>query len=117
MVRGSPEQVALRFRLASEGKEEPKMQIGYGENGRTLTWQAHFEPETKCVKCGEKARIALIVREPGGMHEYVCDRHPNDPKGERSNDPGFWLHDAAAFAIYLCTDIDCATATTLWNQA
>ncbi len=30
---------------------------------------------------------------------------------------GFWLHDCAAFATYLCTDAGCASATTLWNQA
>jgi predicted GIY-YIG superfamily endonuclease len=37
--------------------------------------------------------------------------YANDPKAG-----GFWLHDCAAFATYLCTDTKCAAATTLWNQ-
>ena len=87
-------------------------QVGIGPSGQFLTWQAPFKPITTCVKCGGPAELALVVREGHGEREYVSALHPNDPQGE-----GFWLHDAGAFATYLCRDIDCATATTLWNQA
>ena len=83
-------------------------QIGYGDEGRCLTYQDSFPPTTRCVKCGKVSRFALSVIENGT--EFACRAH----KDEKSV---FWLHDAAAFAIYLCTDYDCAEATTLWNQA
>lgn len=90
------------------------MTVAIGTEGLDLTFQRPFEPTTTCVKCGKKARIAFTIAEPmtDGEKRYITDLHSNDPGGE-----GFWLHDAAAFAVYLCTDIDCATATTLWNQA
>jgi hypothetical protein len=89
------------------------MPIEIGTNGLNLSTQAPFNPETPCVKCGKKARIAFVMAEPiTDNGRFITDLHHNDPGGE-----GFWLHDAAAFATYICTDIDCATATTLWNQA
>lgn len=86
--------------------------LGYGPAGAQLTQQAPFELTTPCVRCGQEARLALTIQENAGESEYVTWVHPNDPRGE-----GFWLHDAASFAIYLCRDIDCTTATTLWNQS
>jgi len=83
-----------------------------GLEGKDLTWQADFPDETPCVKCSKSARLAIVLKEPSEIEKYVTDLYKNDPQGE-----GFWLHDAAAFATYLCPDIDCATATTLWNQA
>ena len=89
------------------------MSVAIGTEGLNLTFQEVFEPETPCVKCGKRARIAFVIAEPVDRKgRYITKLHPNDPEGE-----GFWLHDAAAFATYLCTDINCATATTLWNQA
>jgi hypothetical protein len=87
--------------------------VDYGTKGVDLTWQAKFPETTPCVKCGKKARLAIVLREGSGAGDtnFACRLHKNDPEGE-----GFWLHDAAAFATYLCVDIDCATATTLWNQ-
>jgi hypothetical protein len=90
---------------------EAALEVGYGTRGVGFTWQADFPQETECSECGEPARLAIVVREKG-EGQFVTDLHPNEPKGE-----GFWLHDAGSFATYLCTDIDCAKATTLWNQA
>ncbi len=94
--------VAARYLLHVADAE-----VGYGPKGKNLSYQGDFPEVTPCVKCGKEARLGLVVREDG-----VVDLHPNDPKGD-----GFWLHDAGAFATYICTDIDCAAATTLWNQA
>lgn len=88
------------------------MDLGYGTEGVGLTKQAPFPPTTPCVRCGQEARLALVVKEDAGEERYVTDLHPNDPQGE-----GFWLHDAVSIAIYFCRDIDCHTATALWNQA
>lgn len=86
--------------------------IVYGKEALGMSWQAEFPTKTRCVKCGQDARHVLTAMEESGDSEFACKLHHNDPQGE-----GFWLHDAAAFAIYLCTDIGCVTATTLWNQA
>jgi hypothetical protein len=92
------------------------VEVGYGPGGKNLSYQGDFPEVTPCKTCGKEARLALVVREKGGpsnvQPEYVTDLHLNDPKGD-----GFWLHDAGAFATYICTNIDCAAATTLWNQA
>ena len=85
--------------------------LGYGKGARELTWQAPFPEEVKCVHCGkEGARLAFVLCEDYG-DEFACSMYPNDYEGE-----GFWLHDAAAFATYLCRDVSCAGATTKWNQ-
>jgi hypothetical protein len=86
------------------------MIIELGEAGTDLTWQTEFPKITKCCKCGKSSRLAFVAKEDR-EDDYVCHLHKNDPKGE-----GFWLHDAAAFAVYLCTDIECAEGTVLWNQ-
>jgi len=86
-------------------------EVGYGEEGRQLTWQAEFPEEVECHACGKIARHAITVKEKGAGSDNACSAHKNDPSGE-----GFWLHDCAAFATYLCTDIKCAEATTMWNQ-
>ncbi|MGH9917991.1 MAG: hypothetical protein ACRD6W_03830 [Nitrososphaerales archaeon] len=97
-------------------------EIGYGPEAKGLTWQADFPETTPCCKCGKEARLAIGIQEGADapraegetpiQEPYVTNEHPNDPEGE-----GFWLHDAGAFATYLCTDINCASATTLYNQA
>ncbi len=93
--------------------ELKKHDLAYGTEGCcTLTFQDEFPEEAVCAHCGkEGARLAFVFAEAGGAGEYICELHENDPEGE-----GFWLHDAAAFAVYLCRDIKCAEATTKWNQ-
>lgn len=88
------------------------LEVGYGPAGTGLTYQKDFPPTTECHECGEDARLALVVREPTKEEMYVKSLYPNDPEGD-----GFWPHEDAAFAIYICPDTDCAEATTLWNQA
>lgn len=95
------------------------MQITLGRAGLTQTHQAPFPPQTDCVHCGKQARIAFVAHErtdkgprPGTATpcpEWVCDLHPNDPKGE-----GFWLHDCCAVAVYFCPA--CLQPTALYNQ-
>ena len=92
-------------------------ELEYGTNGCDLTWQTPFPEETDCACCGKPgARLAFVLQEKGGEDwkekEFACNLHPNDPEGD-----GFWLHDAASFAVYLCRDINCTAATTKWNQA
>lgn len=91
--------------------------VFYGTKGCFHTWQDSFPDEAKCVHCGRgDARLAFVYLETGGEDwiekEFVSKLHDNDPDGE-----GFWLHDAGAFATYLCRDIKCTGATTLYNQA
>lgn len=108
-VNPSRAQLAHRLRGLAD---RVAVEVGIGEKGVGLSWQDEFPMVTECVKCSGEARLALVVREKDEPFEYVVGLHRNDPK-----DGGFWLHDAGAFATYLCKDIDCATATTLWNQA
>jgi hypothetical protein len=93
-------------------------QIAYGDEGTGLTWQADFPATTPCEHCGADARLAFTLLEEGGDDGYICDLHDNE---HEEGGEGFWLHDAGAFALYICTDIDCVTktggTTTLWNQA
>jgi len=91
--------------------------LEYGTKGCENSWQAPFPEEVECAHCGkEGARLAFVLQELGGENwqdkEFASNLHDNEPEGE-----GFWLHDAAAFATYLCRDINCAKATTKWNQA
>jgi hypothetical protein len=87
------------------------MEIAIGKEGTSegLSFQGPFPETCDCVKCNKQARLAFVAAENGGP--YICSLYPN------MKDEKFWLHDAASFAIYLCTDIKCHTATTLWNQA
>jgi len=91
------------------------VRVAYGIEGTAddFTTQDPFPSTTKCQRCGKTARIALTIIENGG-NRLVRNEHQNnwDEIGG-----GFWLHDEGAFAIYLCMDIDCRAATTLYNQA
>ena len=100
------------------------MKVLLGTEGLDASFQGSFLETAPCVKCGKPARIAFVAHEtdeprqaaephiPGVPNPYVCRLHKNDCEhGE------FWLHDAACFAVYLCPDVHCGTATTLWNQA
>ena len=100
--------------LAEVARRLVARQIAYGDTGIDLTWQVDFSETTPCAHCGTEARLAFTMQEEGGDEEYICDLHEND---HEEGGKGFWLHDAGAFACYICTDIDCAQVTTLWNQA
>lgn len=95
-----------------------KIEYGYGVKGLGLSYQADFKKTVPCVKCGEPSRIAVVLQETfdkaktPSEQTFVTRLHDNDPEGD-----GFWPHDCAAFAIYVCPEIDCGTATTIWNQA
>ena len=77
--------------------------------------QGPFPVETPCVKCASKARVILGIQEQG--ENPVWALHENTHRPDENGEGGLWFHDLAAFCLYLCTDIDCATVTTLWNQA
>lgn len=86
------------------------MKITYGAEGLTNSWQLEFPEEVACVHCDGKARPAINIKEDQHNEDYVCQLHPN--KGGSGGD--FWLHDAAAFQIYLCRK--CLKPTALYNQ-
>ena len=86
------------------------MKITYGKEGLTNSWQADFPEEVDCVHCDGKARSAINIKEESGEDQYITDLHPN--LGGSGGD--FWLHDAAAFQIYLCRK--CLKPTALYNQ-
>lgn len=93
------------------------MKVLLGVKGLGTSFQDAFPETTPCVKCGKPARVAFVahetdepITEEGG--KYVCGLHENDHEHE-----AFWLHDVACFAVYLCPDSRCGTATSLWNQA
>ena len=90
--------------------------VGIGKDGTGLSWQQNFPENVKCHKCKKNARLAFVVFESGregkkDKRPYVCSLHHN---GE---DRKFWPHDVIAVAVYLCENVKCAEATTLWNQA
>ena len=95
--------------------EPSPLVVGFGPDDIVQSWQAPFPKETKCCACGKTSRLALSLRETGARGKQVSKVHANDPKGT-----GFWLHDQSAYAIYLCTDINCngstPWATCLYNQ-
>ncbi|MCK5016926.1 MAG: hypothetical protein KAS32_07620 [Candidatus Peribacteraceae bacterium] len=84
------------------------MEIKKGKNGLDMTFQELFPEEVKC-KCGGTGRIAFVAAEETGEEEYIRDLHDNKGVG------GYWLHDAAAFAVYLCAQ--CFNGIVRWNQA
>ena len=90
------------------------MKITIGKEGLTKTWQDDFPETTECVHCEGKSRIGFVaheaIEENVSSEGYVCSLHNNDPDGE-----GYWAHDCASFATYICKE--CCEATTLWNQA
>lgn len=87
------------------------MKITYGKEGLANSWQREFPEEVSCVHCGGMARPAINIKEDDTSNMFVCEVHPNE--GGSGGD--FWLHDAAAFQIYLCRE--CLKPTTLYNQA
>lgn len=86
------------------------LDVGYGPAGTSLTFGKDFAPTTECNECGKDARLALTVKEPPKETTYVRDLYPS----EEGDD--FWPSEAAAFAVYICPDPDCAEATTIWNE-
>jgi hypothetical protein len=110
LIRKKATMSKLTLKVAARyAAEHGGLDVGYGPAGTGLTYQAEFDPTTKCFKCGKDARLAITIKEkPGG--DAVCHLYDNHDEGK------FWLHDLAAYAIYLCPDVDCAEATTLWNQ-
>lgn len=94
-------------------KKYAKLEHGLGVDSGELSYQKAFKATTPCIKCDKEARLAITILEKfDDESKFITDIHKNDPDGD-----GFWPHDATAFAIYICPDIKCATATTLWNQA
>ena len=88
------------------------MKITYGVDGLSETHQAVFPAEVECVHCTGLARPAVNIIEGYAQEdEYVCNLHDNE--GGEGGD--YWLHDVAAFQIYLCRG--CLKPTTLYNQA
>lgn len=84
--------------------------VEFGKEGLDNSWQKKFPSTTKCKHCGGNARIAFTLIEDGeNNNQKICDLHHNDGKGD------YWLHDAGAFAVYLCKD--CLEASALYNQA
>ena len=79
-------------------------------NGLELSHQDLFLEKTECCKCGKVSRFAFVAYEVIHEDRYISSIHEN-------GNPSFWPHDAIAVAVYFCTDVKCATATTLWNQA
>ena len=46
------------------------METFLGETGLRETFQDPFQPETKCVHCGELARIAFVVTEGNEVERF-----------------------------------------------
>lgn len=85
--------------------------LEYGTEGCELSWQEMFPEEVECSYCStEGARLAFVLMERNRKN-LACRLHDIDPEGE-----GFWLHDAAAFAVYLCRSMRCRKGTIKWNQ-
>jgi len=92
------------------------MKVTLGKEGLGKTWQAKFPETTSCCRCGGKARIGFVAHEgmeeegvyPRDFTQFVYDLHANKGKG------GYWPHDCASFAIYICRE--CMNGTVIWNQ-
>lgn len=82
-----------------------------GKDGLDNTFQKTFDEITKCVHCGNDAKIAYTLRENMQEDEKICDLRKD--KIAQTND--YWPHDCCAFATYICPS--CAEVTTLHNQA
>jgi len=89
------------------------MKVTLGKDGLTKTWQAKFPETTECCRCKGEARIGFVAHEGMDAKDrkvpHVCRLHRNEGKG------GYWLHDCACFAVYLC--VNCLEPTVLCNQA
>lgn len=86
------------------------MKVYLGKSGLNKTWQEPFPETTKCHKCGGKARIMFVGFEGDEMkRKYVCDLDENGGKGD------YWVHDAIACAVYLCSN--CFEPIAILNQA
>lgn len=93
------------------------MKITLGKEGLCKTWQAVFPKVTKCVYCGETARIGFVAHEgidPDDVYnadiekpQFVAHLHSNKEHSE-------WLHDCCCVAVYFCKE--CLKPTALYNQ-
>jgi hypothetical protein len=91
--------------------------FGVGPKAETLTMQAPFEPTIKCAKCGREANLACTFIENFNKSESVEENQKHFIAGnEPDKDKEWWPHDVCAFAIYLCPNVKCATATARWNR-
>ena len=88
------------------------MDITFGVEGLTETWQDDFPEETSCCRCNGIARIGFVAHEEMNMEEeqYLCSLYEYN-----SNSKDSWLHDACCVAVYFCKD--CLEPTALYNQA
>lgn len=102
---------ALKF-IDSTGikKVEGKAEVYLGESGLDKSWQAEFPADAKCCRCGGDARIAYVLKE---NDPDIAALHDFNRAG--ADGGSLWLHDAGAFATYLCEK--CLEPTTLYNQA
>jgi len=76
------------------------MEIEIGKTGLGLAMQDDFEERIECPYCGGTAWIAFVAAEV--LEEtYICKMHPNDWEKE-TDDPGRWIHDSCAVAVYIC---------------
>lgn len=113
--------VVAGYKRAALKARTANVEYGYGTKGKRLSYQGDFDETAPCVKCGKPAELALVLREKfddtktPDEQNFVTRLHENPEvvEGERL----FWLHDCAAFALYVCRDFDCTTVTTHWNQA
>lgn len=98
------------FERKSGEKVEGKAEVYLGESGLDKSWQAEFPADAKCCRCGGDARIAYVLKENdpdiAALHDFNRDG---------ADGGSLWLHDAGAFATYLCEK--CLEPTTLYNQA
>ena len=78
-----------------------------------FSFQDAFPKSIECVHCDceKEAELIFVAHEMDRKNkEFLCRKHDNDPEGE-----GFWFHDAACFANYVCRK--CFKVTAIWNQA
>lgn len=102
----------LRFIDSTGARHARAMQVFLGNKGLGQSWQKEFPAESRCCRCGAPARIAFVAREmPGEKGPGIADLHERN----RDGNGGLWLHDAGAFAVYLCTE--CLEPTAKYNQA
>lgn len=94
--------------MVARGRDTMRTHIG---DTNLISCQGWFPRSTDCVHCGARARMAFTAVERGRAYPLICDLHEN----QLADKGPYWLHDVAAFAIYLCTK--CTEATCLYNQA
>lgn len=91
------------------------MIVEIGGRGLENSWQAPFPKTVECVHCKAIAYPVVCIQEDGKSEgDFICNLPP-PPNPEEGEPPNSWLHDATAFAIYLCPK--CLEPTALFNQA